>query len=67
MKIKVSCNKTDELKVQIVEMKRGPEQLYVFVENCKNMAPCKLIQQIKGFSSYMMRKNDWNLFKHLKI
>ena len=57
--------KAEELKVQIVEMKGGPDHLHIFVANCKNIAPCKLIQQLKGFSSYMMRKNHWNLFRHL--
>ena len=58
-------SKTEQLKVQIVEMKRGPNHLHIFVVNCKNIAPCKLIQEIKGFSSYMMRKNHKKLFKHL--
>src|SRR3989338_3335585 len=55
--------KAEELKVQIVEMKGGPEHLHIFVANCKNIAHCKLIQQLKGFSSFMMRKNHWNLFR----
>ncbi len=59
------CSKANELKVKIVEMKGGPEHLHIFVVNCKNIAPCKLIQQLKGFSSYMMRKNHWNLFRQL--
>ena len=57
--------KTDELKVKVVEMKGGPDHLHIFVVNCKNIAPSKLIQEIKGFSSYMMRKNHKNLFRHL--
>ena len=55
--------KIENLKVKIVEIRAGPEHLHIFVANCKNIAPCKLIQELKGFSSYMMRKNHWNLFR----
>lgn len=55
--------KIEELKVEIVEIRAGPEHLHIFVANCKNIAPCKLIQQLKGFSSFMMRKNHLNLFR----
>ena len=57
--------KLNELKVQIVTMKGGPDHLHIFVKDCKNIAPAKLIGELKGFSSRMMRKNHWNLFKHL--
>ena len=58
-------SKIESLKVEIVEIRAGPEHLHIFVANCKNIAPCKLIQELKGFSSYMMRKNHFNLFKNL--
>ena len=57
-------SKLDELKVKVVIMKGGSEHLHIFVKDCKNVAPAKLIQQLKGFSSFMMRKNHWNLFRH---
>ena len=56
-------SKIEELKVKIVEIRAGPDHLHIFVADCKNIAPCKLIQQLKGFSSRMMRKNHWNLFR----
>ena len=56
--------KMQELKVEIVALEFGPNHVHIFVANCKNYAPCKLIQYIKGFSSFMMRKNHWGLFKH---
>lgn len=56
--------KLDELNIKIVAMEFGPDHLHIFVADCKNYAPCKLIQYIKGFSSFMMRKNHWNLFRH---
>lgn len=58
-------SKAEELKVQIVEMKGGPDHFHIFVVNCKNIAPCKLIQYFKGFTSRMLRKNHWSLFRHL--
>ena len=57
--------KLEELKVEIVTMKGGPDHLHIFVANCKNIAPSKLIQQLKGFSSYMIRKNHWTLIKSM--
>jgi len=56
--------KIDELKIELVAIEFGPDHVHIFVANCKNHAPCNLLQQLKGFSSRMMRKNHWNLFKH---
>ena len=56
--------KMEELKIEIVAMEFGPDHLHIFVANCKNYAPCKIVQYIKGFSSFMLRKNHWELFKH---
>ena len=55
--------KADELNVRIVEMKGGEDHLHIFVVNCKNIAPSELVRQLKGFSSYMMRKNHWKFFR----
>lgn len=57
--------KLSELKVRIVTMRGGKEHLHIFVADCKNIAPSEFIRQLKGFSSRMMRKNHWKLFKHL--
>ena len=54
--------KLDQFKVQIVTMKGGPDHLHIFVKNCKNVAPAKLIGELKGFSSFMMRKNHKKMF-----
>ena len=55
--------KIEELKLNLVAIEFGPDHLHLFVANCKNYAPCKLVQFLKGFSSRMMRKNHWDLFK----
>ena len=52
------------LKVNVKAVEFGPDHVHIFVVNCKNFSPAKLIQQLKGFSSRMMRKNHWNLFRH---
>ena len=56
--------KMEELKIKIVALEFGPDHVHIFVANCKNYAPCKVVQYINGFSSLMMRKNHWALFKH---
>ena len=55
--------KIEELKLNLVAIEFGPDHVHLFVANCKNYAPCKLIQLLKGFSSRMMRKNHWELFR----
>ena len=58
-------SKLQAFRVRIASIKECPDHLHIFVKDCKNIAPCELIRQLKGFSSRMMRKNHWNLFKHL--
>jgi putative transposase len=58
-------SKLDELKVRVVTRRGGKEHLHIFVADCKNIAPSEMIRQLKGFSSRMLRKNHWNLFRHL--
>jgi putative transposase len=57
-------SKLENLRVRIVTMKGGPDHLHIFVADCKNVAPSELIRQLKGFSSFMMRKNHKRLFGH---
>jgi len=55
--------KIEELKLSLVAIEFGPNHVHLFVANCKNYAPCKIIQFLKGFSSRMMRKNHFELFR----
>ena len=57
--------KISELKLNLVAMEFGPDHVHIFVANCKNYAPCQIIQFLKGFSSRMLRKNHFQLFRHL--
>ncbi len=55
--------KAEVLKIEIFSIGFGPNHVHIFVVNCKNYAPCKMVQFFKGFSSRMMRKNHWALFR----
>ena len=52
-----------ELKVEILGYGFGPEHLHLFIANVRFVSEVELVRQIKGFSSRMMRKNFWHLFK----
>ncbi|MBS3050742.1 MAG: IS200/IS605 family transposase [Candidatus Aenigmarchaeota archaeon] len=41
----------------------GDDHLHVFVSKWKNFAPAKLAQLLKGYTSRMMRKLHWDLFR----
>ena len=57
-------SKLKELKVDILAYNFGPDHLHLFVYNVRFVSEVELVRQIKGYSSYMMRKGHWNLFKH---
>jgi len=59
------CTKVEKLGVVIVTVEFGPDHLHVFLANCKNYSASKLAQELKGFISYMMRKNHKKLFEHM--
>ncbi|MDI6721894.1 MAG: IS200/IS605 family transposase [Candidatus Aenigmarchaeota archaeon] len=50
-------------RFEITALGFGNDHLHVFVTKWKNYAPAKLAQLIKGFTSFMMRKHHWELFK----
>jgi putative transposase len=52
-----------QLKVQIVAYNFGPDHLHLFVANVRFVSEINLVKQIKGYSSRMMRKNFWYLFR----
>ena len=54
-----------ELKVEILGYGFGPDHLHLFVANMRFVSEVEFVKGIKGFSSRMMRKNFWGLFKHL--
>ena len=38
--------------------------MYLFVSNVRFVGEIELVRQIKGYSSYKMRKGHWNLFRN---
>ena len=55
--------KISKLKVEIVAYNFGPDHLHLFVANLRFVSEIEFVKQIKGYSSRMMRKNFWHLFK----
>ena len=55
--------KLTQLKVVVVAYNYGPDHLHLFVANVRFVSEIELVRQIKGYSSYMMRKHFSCLFK----
>jgi len=55
--------KLNQLNVQLLAYNFGPDHLHLFVSNVRFVSEIELIRQIKGYSSYMMRKRHWDLFR----
>ena len=56
--------KLAELKVSIVAYNYGPDHLHLFVANVRFVSEIELVRQIKGYSSFKMRKHFSSLFKN---
>ena len=55
--------KLQKLKVVVLGYGFGPDHLHLFLSNVRFVSEIQLVKQIKGYSSFMMRKNFSNLFK----
>lgn len=55
--------KLKQHKVVLAAYNYGPEHLHLFVSNLRFISEVKLVQEIKGYSSRMMRKGHWSLFR----
>jgi putative transposase len=51
-------------KVKILAYNFGPDHIHLFIANVRFIGEIELVRQIKGFSSYMMRKGHRYLFCH---
>lgn len=56
--------KLEELKVKVVAYNFGPDHLHLFVANVRFVGETELVRQIKGYSSFKMRKHFSSLFKN---
>jgi putative transposase len=55
--------KLQKLKVVVLGYGFGPDHLHLFLSNVRFVSEIQLVKQIKGYSSFMMRKNFSYLFK----
>lgn len=55
--------KLQQHKVVLVGYGFGPDHFHLFVSNVRWVGEIELVHDIKGFSSYMMRKGYWELFR----
>lgn len=55
--------KAKKLGIMISAMDFGPDHLHVFLVNWKNYSVEKIANELKGFTSYMMRKFHKDLFQ----
>jgi putative transposase len=55
--------KLNELKVVMAGYGYGPDHLHLFLANVRYVGEIELVRQIKGYSSYKMRKHFSYLFR----
>ncbi len=55
--------KAKRLNVIVTALDLGPNHFHAFITNWKKYSVEKLANELKGFTSYMMRKHHWKLFK----
>jgi len=55
--------KLKQHKVRILAYNFGPDHLHLFIANVRFIGEIELVRQLKGYSSYMMRKGHWDLFR----
>ena len=62
---KYILEKAEKIGLLIPALEFGPDHGHVFISNWKKYSIEKIAQQLKGYSSYMMRKYHWDLFRSL--
>ena len=56
--------KARKLGIIIAALDFGPDHFHAFISNWKHYSVEKLANELKGFTSYMMRKHHWDLFRN---
>lgn len=62
--IKAECERVllgiaKQMKIIVAGIGFGPDHVHMFVSNCKNYSVVKLVNQLKGVSSRVLRANLW--------
>jgi len=55
--------KLEELQVHLIAYDFGPDHLHLFVTNVRHVSEVELIRNIKGYSSFMLRRGHRPLFE----
>ena len=55
--------KLQKLNIVLLAYNFGPDHLHLFVSNVRFVSEVELVRHIKGYSSYMMRKGHYYMFK----
>lgn len=53
---KAILQKAEELKLEVVEFEVMPDHVHLFIKSKPTAAPHWIVQQLKGYSSYVLRK-----------
>ncbi len=56
-------SKLEQLKIVVLAVDGGKEHMHIFLANWKNYSIPYIVQQVKGYSSRMMRKNHNNMIR----
>ena len=56
--------KAKKLGIIISAIDFGLEHAHLFITNWKHHSVEKIVNELKGFTSYMMRKHHWSLFRN---
>lgn len=59
------ATKLKELGVIILAYNFGPDHMHLFVSNVRSVGEIELVRQVKGYSSYMMRRGHWDMFRDM--
>jgi REP element-mobilizing transposase RayT len=55
--------KLHKLGIKIGAIEYGPDHVHLFLTDCRKYSVPELVQHIKGFSSYYLRKNYYDLIR----
>lgn len=55
------AGKKHDIKISAIGF--GNDHIHLFVQGCKNTSLAEIVRILKGYSSYMMRKNHFDLIR----
>ena len=55
--------KAAQLNVKVGALEFGPDHMHTFVEDCRNYSVSYLVNMLKGYSAYVLRRECWDIIK----